>query len=380
VPASRRVGWFLFPLVGVVCAVLADVLHRATRSRALVDTWYAAEPWLPTLLPAHAGYAVDPWPALIWTSLLLTLGLALAVASTVVLGVVRERPWWWRALLLWAAAVVVAVGTVGLAQAGEWWQTVELFGGRGGSHVRMFTLPALAEAARWGMLWGWVPALVAALARTPRPVVRRRVVVPALLLLVATAVSGAWLATVTHDAAVSTMTEVAQPEPEPTPTGPTDPPPAVAATPEPSTDGRCTADAVQMTAVADAAMGSRALVLAARNVSDAECVLDGYPDVAFADEVGDAVRPDLRPGGEGSLGGLSDVPAEPVLLAPGEAAAAYLTWSGSQAPAGSRTASTVLVAPWAGAPRTAYEQYLDVVDDGAVGLGPWVPAGSETTG
>jgi hypothetical protein len=379
VTAPRSLGWIVFPLVGTLCAAAAAVLRRTVRAPATADTWNRIEGWLPTLLPARAGYAVDPWPALIWTSLLLTLALALAVASTVVLAGVRERPWWWRALALWVAAVVVAVGVVGLAQAGEWWLDVELFGGRGGSHVRTFTLPALAEAARWGLLWGWLPALATALVGTPRPATRRRAVVAALILLVAAGGSGAWLARVTHDAAVSTMTEVAQPEPEaPEPVGPTDPPPAVALTPDPGSPDRCPAQAVEVRiAWLDAATGSRIAVLEARNVSERSCVLDGYPDLAFADDAGDAVRPDVHPGSEGTFGALdADAPPQPVELAPGDVATASLTWSGSQAPAGSRTVGTVLMAPWAGAPRTSQDEFLDVVDGGPVGLSPWTASAS----
>ena len=217
----------------------------------------------------------------------------------ILLAVRKRRGWWFRTLVLWIAVVVVGV-VVGVAQIGEWLLEVQSFGGLGGSHIRTFTVPALQEAARWGLLWGWMPALVTTLCGVPGPnrPSRRRALIVATVLVIAAALACMFLASTTRGAALSARTEVAtQDPPEQTePAAPTDPPPAVAGTIDPDFPGRCAADDVSVEIGGfDAATGSRYLTFEARNMSAEACDLRGAPDLAFASDVGNAIRPVIAP-------------------------------------------------------------------------------------
>lgn len=368
------IGWVAFPVLGVLAAVTADVLHRALRRNASIEFWRAGEAWLPTLVPAYASYTVDPWPALIWRTLLFALGLALAAFSMILLAGRKRRGWWFRALVLWISVVVVAVGVVGVAQIGEWLLEVQSFGGLGGSHIRTFTLPALQEAARWGLLWGWIPALATTLCGVPGPnrPSRRRALVVATVLVIAAALACAILAATTRGAALSARTEVATQDPpkQTEPAAPTDPPPAVAETIDPDFPGRCAADDVSVEIGGfDAATGSRYLTFEARNMSAEACDLRGAPDLAFASDVGNAIRPVIGPRNFTTAG--EPIGEDVVTLAPGGTARADLVW---RAPTGRPIDLTVLLAPWAGAVRTSTSEVLDVVDGGEMALTPWYVA------
>ncbi|GGH35983.1 hypothetical protein GCM10010921_04840 [Microbacterium album] len=359
-----------FAVTGVLAAVAADLLHRALAWRGSVEVWRALEPWAPTIIPAHAGYTVAPWPLMIWLTLLVTLGFALAAVSVFVLRIRPSQRRWVRALVLWGGLVIVAVGVVGVAQLGQWLLWTETFGGAGGSFVRTFTLPALMEAARWGLLWGWIPAVATALIGIPSPRGRARgLLVRGGGLVVAAAVAATCLAVVTREAARSATTEVAQreqTEPAASPV-PTDPPSEVASSAAPDFPGRCSPDDVVVTiAGSDAATGTRYLAFEARNVSTEACDLNGLPDLAFASEDGNAIRPLIEPREHSPAG--EPIGGDAVTLEPGRTARADLVW---RAPTGRPSEITVLMAPWPGADRTAATKTLDIVDDGEMTLTPW---------
>src|SRR5690606_3057870 len=156
-PKARRIGWFMFPLIGMATVVVAHGVRGALAWRGSVELWHAADPWLPTIIPAHADYTVAPWPMYIWASMLLSLGLLLAILSSVILRVVPVRYPWLRAILLWGSSIASAVGVVSIAELGQWLLVLPDYGGLAGLYIRSFTVPSLLEAARWGLLWGWIP-------------------------------------------------------------------------------------------------------------------------------------------------------------------------------------------------------------------------------
>lgn len=373
-PLIRRIQWVALPPLGVLAALAADLLRDAVARNASIDVWHAAEVWLPTIVPAHAGYTVAPWPSRIWLWLLVTLGLALAAFSTFLLASMWRRAWWARAVVLWISVMFAAVGVVGAAQVGEWLLHVQTFGGLGGSFIRGFTVPALQEAARWGLLWGWIPALITVVCGMagPNRTNGRRAMLIGSVLVVATVASCACLAAATRGAALSARTEVAAPElPLATQSPqPTDPPPAVAVTAAPGFPERCAADDVVVEiAGVDAATGSRYLTVEARNASAQACDLQGAPDLAFASEEGNAIRPEVTNRDHTTAG--DPVASESVTLAPGGTARADLVW---RAPTGRPAELTVLLAPWPGAERIAVSEVLDVVDGAEMALTPWYVA------
>lgn len=376
---ARGVGWATFPLIGVIAAATADGVRRAAAWHGSAELWHVLDPWLPTIIPAHAGYTVDPWPMHIWLSLLVALGLALATFSTVVICVVRSRPWWLRAILLWGSFILVAVGIVGVAQLGEWILHLETFGGLGGSFVRTFTVPALGEAVRWGVLWGWIPALLTSLTGVPRPSTRNRKLglVTCTVLGVAAVVACAFLATATYGASLSARTEIAQPNGQPQAEAsaspePTDAPPVVATVADPDFPGRCAQDDVAVSIAGfDAATGSRYLAIETRNTSSAPCDLNGLPDVAFASEDGNAIYPSITPREVTPTG--EAIPNASVTLEPGSTARADLVW---RAPTGRPSEITILMAPWAGAERVAETETLDIVNGAEMALTRWYEDGT----
>lgn len=360
-----------YAATGVLAVIAADVLHRALAWRGSPQVWHVIEPWAPTIIPAHADYTVAPWPAMIWLTLLLTLGFALAAVSVSVLHIRPSHRRWVRALVLWCGVVIVGVGVAGVAQLGEWLLWTESFGGAGGSFLRTFTVPALWEAARWGLLWGWIPAVLAvALSGVPSPRGRARgVLVLCVGLVIAAAVAATALAAATRGAAHSASTEVAQPEPteQATPPAATDPPSEVASSAAPDFPGRCSEDDVVVTiAGSDAATGTRYLALEVRNVSSRACDVNGLPDLAFASPDGNAIRPMIEPREHSSVG--EPIGPDPVTLEPAGIARADLVW---RAPTGRPSELTVLMAPWPGAQRTTATELLDVVDGGEMTLTPW---------
>ncbi|PWD51540.1 hypothetical protein C8046_13620 [Serinibacter arcticus] len=379
----RRLAWLTLPVLTAAAVLLADALRTWAAGSLVAASWHSLDPWLPTVLPARVGWAVAPWPALLTTATLATVVLVTAALALVVLRAVAERRRVLRFLLLWLAAVVGGVVAVGATQLGDVLHVIDLFGGRGGSWIRTFTLPALVAAVRWGLVWGLVPALLTTLlvpARVPPDVLgpwSRRAPV---LLLLAAVVAGLWLTSTARSASVSTMTEVATPEPTADP-GPSDPPPTVApgdgSAAANALPGRCDeADLVTTAAHTDAATGRRFGVATTTNTGDATCLVVGLPDLAFADEDGDAVVPVVEPWGGFSDGGVpGDGVLEqvdlgvPVTLEPGASATAELTWRGSGA--GAITVEKVLVAPWPGAQRTVVDEWMDLETGAILGVAPW---------
>lgn len=395
---SARVvlGWLSLPVLAMVGVLVAQTLRSVGRRTLRVDPWHPLDPWLPTVIAGRAGYAVEPWPLLLTLGAVVTVGLVAASLGSLVLMTVRERPWWRRFLLLWAVVVVAGVVAAGASQTGELVHAIELFGDRGGSQLRTWTLPALAEAVRWGALWGFVPALVTALLAAPRPSVAAAVpddddaaatraarrprdvrrFRPVVALLLAAVVVGIGLAGAARGASISTMTEVADPYVAPTP-DPTDTPAPVAATPAPPVEGRCDAGALVTTFdYTDAASGRRFGVATVTNVGIEACAVAGLPDLAFGAEDRTPVVPEIEPWGGFDGGGipgddiLEPVSDAPVQLAPGRSARSELTWRGSGA--GATTVATVHIAPWAGATRTILEEPIDLETGSMLGVSPWM--------
>lgn len=115
----------------------------------------------------------------------------------------------------------------------------------------------------------------------------------------------------------------------------------------------------------DAAAGHRVMPLRAVNITDAPCVLEGYPDVAFADQNGHLLDVAMTQGGSFMA---TDAGPVAVTLQPGEAAIARLGWNANSTQ-GALVAAEVYAAPLAGDTRDAWQ--LEVALD--------IVAGSEAT-
>lgn len=239
-----------------------------------------------------------------------------------------------------------------------------------------------AIGAYWGLLYGWLPALLAsrlsrrdAAAGAPERASRSGAALAAaaaaaaLVLLIATQTLGA-------DAAQAQVrADQAAAEPAPA-DGSTPPDPQAEGEPVPEVsagggvtgaDG-CTPDrAVVLRGEPAAATGHRGLRLELMNVTDSPCTIEGYPDVAFGDQNGHLLETAIAHGG--SFMATDPGPAS-VVVPPGGSAVAYLGWD-AQSTHGALIARTLWAAVVAGETRGSWPVELDVVAGTAVAVTAW---------
>lgn len=231
----------------------------------------------------------------------------------------------------------------------------------------------LASAAQWGLVFGWIPALVAVALDKGAPdhggSQRRAIVVPAAVVFLLAALGLGVAAPQAHAAVQAqiqadnlTPQEPESPQ-EPIPTG--TPVPLVAPGDWQIDPLWCTSGQLAMSAgMPDAAAGSRGMVIHAQNVSDAACVIESYPDVAFSNSVTSAIDVSVDHGG-GMLGG--DPGVTRIELQPGAEVVATLTWSAM--PRGD-AAGWVYVAGYHGAERQMVQVETDITG-GTVSVTAW---------
>ena len=229
-------------------------------------------------------------------------------------------------------------------------------------------LPELLASAIVGLVWGWLPALV--LANFGNPVGRRVAAwmsVTAVVMAVAASVvivSGLPASTRQDRAAqgLSPVYHPVTPSPTPRPQAPS----RVAPTPVAPAAGWCTDADISISASGtQGALGHRAITLVLVNQSGTSCVVDGYPDIAFASSNGGELN---VPVVHGSSYLAQDPGPHTVTLGPGTTAKATLSWgAGTQGD----TANSILVAPYAGAIRSALDTQTDITDGSSVSVTAW---------
>ena len=358
---ARRAGVVLLAVLGPLAVLAAATLRRAVDAAVARPEWWALEAWLPSPLPSTSNHEA-PWPVLLPALALATMALVAAGLAALVLARGASRPRLARFALGWVVTGLAAAAMVAAVQYGELVSSIALVGGRGGYHLRTETLPALREVLVWTGLWGWLPALVAALGGGPRATAtphpgRWRVV--GLALLAAALATGVGASEVARRA--SAWTE-SRPVPPATATAaPTNPPAGANPSVQPRFEGRCEAAALTLDyGFTDASLGARTAEVTAVNASDTACSLEGFPDLAFADARGNALSPRVVTGGS----------AERVRLAPGGSRSSELTWRAGVA-AGEPSLETLLVAPWPGATRVGLAASGDIGDATEVTLSAW---------
>lgn len=253
-----------------------------------------------------------------------------------------------------------------------------------------------ASGAYWGLLYGWIPALVAhRLARhTATPVAGLPVapesgaVAPGrgpsttggALIAVGVAVVSLILLGSVHlagneaaQAQVRADAEETQPAPadgslRPDPEAPGD------AVPERVDGGgitgtdACTPDrAMMLIHDVDGATGHRALPLELMNFSEAPCVIEGYPDIAFGDQNGHLLAVTVEHGG--SFMGSDPGPSR-ITIPPGRSARAIIGWDAASTH-GVLVARTIWGATLAGETRGSKPVDADIVEGGTVAVTAW---------
>ena len=242
-----------------------------------------------------------------------------------------------------------------------------------------------AVGAYWGLAQGWLPALLlvdspsvsppAASPQTEDPQSRAHralllgATVVALLAVVPLGVAGqrAAVTAAAHEQAISSgFDEDSGALPDPYAVGT----PVATTAPQPveRDPAWCTPDqAMILLGDSDAATGHRTLSVRLMNFSDTPCGAAGYPDIAFADQNGNALTVDVVPG---SSFMATDPGPQPLEIPAGGYAIARLGWDANPT-AGALVATTMYGAPFAGDARGSWPISSDIVEDSTVHVTAW---------
>lgn len=303
----------------------------------------------------------------------------------------------------WLAAVLTTFAVGAFIDVGSFVTWVGSFGIRGAAG----TMGAAAMTTWWGVLVGWVPALV-----TARSVARRRTDAsrrmreadappaddalerdvrpspPRTRTFVATLAALSLIALpfaveAGHAATQQQLREDQAAQTPADPDGAAAPDPSAAGEPVPTAaasdgavpDDACTAANTTILAPApDGATGHRGQALSLVNVSDEPCVVEGYPDVAYGDQNDHLLDVTVERGG--SFMAADPGPA-PLTLQPGDAASAIIGWDANSVH-GQLAARSIWIAVRAGEERLSWAMPLDIISGATVSVTAWhvpTPAG-----
>lgn len=323
---------------------------------------------VPTL-PAGIWQRGAPWGTVLPVLGALLFGALLAGGYTLA---VRMRSWP-RATRLVRVIIAWFVGAVaGVVTAAVWDLAAVLSEAEqeplGLQWVFREHLPEFLASALVGLVWGWLPALLLARSGSPR---RRRAAVWMSVTALVVAVTASVVivsglpASTRQDRVAQGLSPVYHPV-TPSPTPRPQAPSRVAPTPvAPAADWCTDADISISASGTQGALGHRALTLVLVNQSGTSCVVDGYPDIAFASTVGGELN---VPVVHGSSYLAQDPGPHALTLSPGTTAQATLSWG---AGAQGDHASSMLVAPYAGAIRSTLDTQTDITDDSSVSVTAW---------
>ena len=375
----------------VTTAATAAALWLVSGGLAVAVSWSGLLPAsvgavLPATIPFSPG--LRPWAWGVGTTLL-AAAVVFLVARLLVPLADRVDDRVARFALAWFA-IVLAGGAAGLAQ-----DLATIVGAFPAPRLRMLLDGLGTDAtvgAWWGVVQGWLPALLVRRSTTgpvaslsgpddrtspaTRPPVRRR---QAVLVTTAVVAVAAVVATGAHGqraARVASAQEAAVAEGADPGLGAL-PDPYAEGTPVPTLDPErdpdrdpswCTRDqAMLLLGDTGAATGHRSQTLRLTNFTDAPCVVEGYPDVAFADQNGNelAVTVEQR----GSF--LAEDPGyDQFELPAGASAVTTLGWDAG-ATSDALVARTLFAAPFATDERGSWPVELDVVEGSVVHVTAW---------
>ncbi|NQX17259.1 DUF4232 domain-containing protein [Rathayibacter sp. VKM Ac-2857] len=368
-------------------ALTAAVLWLGTGAIAAAVQWNGLtiggqEAVLPLTIPGYVWARPLPWSLLVGV-------IGAVVVAVVHLLVSRLAGGSGRAafVTVWFAAVV-AGGVAGLAQ-----DAAAVAGALPPMRLRMLFSGLGAQAAvgaYWGLVQGWLPALMVVLlsrragrdsARPTRlrPVLLAGVSVLAVTALVVAGVVGqreADRSAVAADAIANGYDEDSGALPDPYAEG--TPPPTSAPAEGPLAADACTPDvATPLFSGTDAATGHRMLTIELLNFSEAPCVIEGYPDLAFADQNGNALDVDLVRGGSFMTEDAGPVRVE---IPAGGTAVTRLGWDAGATP-GALVATTLYCAQIPGGVRGSWPVQTDIVAGAEVAVTAWAlrPADESAT-
>lgn len=349
---------------------------------ALLLAWIAqsavplarAVPLLPGVPGIEYGWPIG-WAIAIGILIMLLVALAfVTVGRLLARGARPSFAAGWLAAILAAAIVGAALDLPSVVRG------IGMFGIRG-----LISEPYnLREAVVWAVFAGWIPALIVARRRRAEhvepsaPAERRRIPLPALLVatsavliaLVATGVGGieAMNAQIDQTAEEQHAAEQEAFGALPDPQAEGRPVPLRADTTDPVPENACTPEnAMLLIGGSDAATGHRGQQIQLMNFSDAPCTVEGYPDIAFADQNAHELDVTIEHGRSfmaedpGPL--LIEVPAQGTVTA-------TIGWDANSTH-GALVVHTVHAAMRAGEDRGSWPAMLDIVEGSTVTVTAW---------
>jgi hypothetical protein len=348
-------GWLLRSQIALPSQFVNLVVPKTFAN----TTWQMIQPW-PVLLVVFSALALISLSALL-----------LAFSARPTKG--KTTPPHLGFLAIWMCIVIAAFGTALLTSLGDiiaTWPPARL------AWMLERVEPALSSAGYWGIVWGWVPALIGS--RILRLAHRESSDAPesghprAILSFAAVLIAAVLTASLPLAEHSSQGAKASTPEPVPAPTTA----PLTFGSPEVSSafqevgENWCTGDHVSITwGEPEGATGHRGMSFQLRNSDSTPCVVASYPDVAFDDANGNAIDVLIVQGGSFMT---DDAGVSSITLKPGSSAQAFLGWN-AMAAAGDTRTGTMLVAPYAGTPRQSSPVDLDIIDGGAVSVTAWEP-------
>lgn len=228
----------------------------------------------------------------------------------------------------------------------------------------------------WAVAWGWLPALLLhrrASDTAASTSVRPRVLAALLCAVLFVALGGfadeaRRQEIIRENAAQQGITDESGAFVDPLADG--DPVPDTApgaSAPEWGIDG-CTSDrAMMLLGASDAATGHRAQIVHLMNFSDEPCVIEGYPDVAFADQNGHLLEVDVQ---KGSSFLAVDPGSTPITVPAQGQATAVIGWDANSTQ-GALVARQLYAAALPGLERGPWPVELDVTAGSTVEVTAW---------
>jgi hypothetical protein len=381
-PSRRFSSVWLAAVLGAVLWLASSAINWAFSWNGVLGGSIGAV--FPATMPPYV-WARSP----LWLILAAVAGLlAVALLHRTVTRVFAAAPVAPRMLFvtLWFAAVV-AGGVVGLAL--DLSTIIDAF-----PPMRLQMLldglgTGAATGAYWGLVQGWIPALlVARLSKkrgaAPEGVASRRAVVgvavfAALSLVAVSAVGVAGIRAaqtqdVQQEATANGFDESEGALPDPYAEG--DPVPTVAPDSVTPASDWCTPDTASLLlGSTDAATGHRVYSITLVNYSAEPCVVEGYPDVAMADQNGHALDVTIEHGGSFMA---TDPGPQRVEIPPQGSAITYLGWNAAS-PRGQLVASTLFAAQYDGQTRGSWPVKTDIVPGSTVKVTAWALKQADTS-
>ena len=279
-----------------------------------------------------------------------------------------------RFVSLWFAAVL-ATTVLGLVI--DFRSVIDYLQDFGLRGLTTASIEAAPATAYWGIVWGWLPAVLVRRRLTAdefrTPSTTAAVVTAAISILLAIVIgmfaTDAWRAQIARDnAQAQGLSEEDGAFPDPDADG--EPVPDVApGVSEPRLDpDRCTPDtSTLLLGASDAATGHRVQVITLLNFTDEPCVIEGYPDIAFADQNGNELAVAVATGSSF----MAQDPGAAAIVVPAQGEAmTTISWD-ANATAGALVTRQLYAASLPGFPRGSWPVELDVVAGAEVTISAW---------